>query len=80
MKEEKIILTTPSGKKIEMLNEQEYFDKYSKGSRGSLPLPGDYNNWAYFLLKDRTIFDTLTIEDKTFIMDQQYEQYKSLWS
>jgi hypothetical protein len=79
MKTEKIVVTTPTGKEVEMLNEQEYFNKYTKGSRVSNPMPNDYNNWTLFLLKDKTIYETLSVEDKIFIMEQQYEQYTSLW-
>lgn len=79
MKTEKIIVTTPTGKEIEMLNEQEYFNKYTQGSRVSNPMTNDYNNWTHFLLKDKTVYDTLSIEDKIYIMEQQYEQYTSLW-
>lgn len=80
MKTEKIVVTTPTGKEVEMLNEQEYFDEYSQGSRVSNPMPHDYNNWAFFLLKDKTIYETLSMEDKIFIMGQQYKQYTSLWT
>jgi hypothetical protein len=79
MKTDKVIVKTPSGKEVEMLNEQEYFEKYTKGSRVSLPMPHDYNNWTFFLLKDNSIYDTLSEEDKKFIMNQQYEQYTTLW-
>ena len=79
MKTEKIVVTTPTGKEVEMLNEQEYFNKCTQGSRVSNPMPNDYNNWTYFLLKDTTIYDTLSVEDKVYIMEQQYEQYTSLW-
>lgn len=76
----KLMITTPSGKTVEMLSELEYFDKYTKGSRVSNPMPGDYNNWAFFLLKDTSIYEELSDDDKIFIMEQQYEQYSSLWS
>lgn len=78
-KNTKIVVTTPTGKEVEMLNEQEYFNKYTHGSRVSNPMPNDYNNWAFFLLKDTSIYETLGVEDKIFIMEQQYEQYTSLW-
>jgi hypothetical protein len=44
MKIDKIIITTPAGKKVEMLSEQEYFNLITENSRISLPMPHDYNN------------------------------------
>ena len=98
MKNDKVVVTTPSGKEVEMLTEQEYYNKYTTGyavlpenydpsskeslmmsSRINLPMPHDYNNWTFFLLKDTSIYDTLSEEDRKFIMVQQYEQYTSIW-
>lgn len=79
MKTDKIVITTPSGKIIEMLNEQEYFDKCTLSSSMSTPIPNDYNNWARLLIKDDSIYETLTVDDKIFIMRQQYLQYTTLW-
>jgi len=78
MKTDKIIITLPSGKEVEILSEKEYFEKHTSGSRVSLPMPGDFNNWASYLLKDYTHYKDLSLEDKIFIMRQQYEQY-SMW-
>lgn len=98
MKTEKIVVTTPTGKEVEMINELEYFNWYTKGyrvlpenynphsnesrmmsSRVHLPMPGDFNNWAYYLTKEEIVYKELSDEDKIFIMEQQYEQYTSLW-
>jgi hypothetical protein len=71
-------ITLPSNKEVEILDEQEYVEKYMNNSRISLPTPNDYENWSLFLLKDGLLLESLNDEDKIFIMNQQYNLY-SVW-
>ncbi len=73
-----IKLTTPTGKIVYILSEEKYISAYRNTPRPGLPQPNDYNNWSYFLLSDKSIYTTLTEEDRVYIFEQQYKQY-SVW-
>lgn len=71
------MVTVPSGLEVEMLHELDYVRKY-QGSVMARPTPNHIAGWAMFVLKDSSIFDKLTDEDKLFLHDQQFEVY-SVW-
>ncbi len=77
-KEKGPMVTVPSGLEVEMLPEREYMGKY-QGSVMSRPMPHDIGGWARFVLNDRSVFDSLTNEDKQFLHDQQFEVYR-VWN
>lgn len=70
------MVTVPSGLEVEMLPEVFYVRKYQEGGSMSKPTPNNIGGWAMFVLKDRSVFDSLTDEDKLFLHDQQFEVYK----
>lgn len=77
-KERGPMVMVPSGLEVEMLPEKFYVRKYQGGGSMSKPTPNNIGAWAMFVLKDPSVFDSLTDEDKLFLHDQQFEVY-SVW-
>jgi hypothetical protein len=71
-------VTVPSGLEVEMLPEKYYMRRY-QGSVMNRPTPNNIGGWAMFVLKDRSVFEKLTDEDKEFLHDQQFEVYR-VWN
>lgn len=71
-----IKIQTPSGKEVELMSKRERFEfNFKVGAVGSNPLPGDYNNWTFSYLRDTSIYESLSVDDKKYIMNKIFEVY-----
>lgn len=71
-----IKIQTPSGKELELMSKRERLEfSFSVGAVGSNPLPGDYNNWTYTYIRDKSLYETFSDEDKKYIMNKIFEVY-----
>jgi hypothetical protein len=71
-----IKIKTPSGEELELMSKRECRNfRFKCGSVGSNPLPGDYNNWTYTYIRDKSLYNTFSDEDKIYIMNKIFEVY-----
>lgn len=73
--QDSVFVYTPDSKKIEIINENEILGAYKVTSRVGIPCGNDYNNWAYFLLRDKSLYEGLSTDDKMIISKCRYYKY-----
>ncbi len=76
----KFIFKVPSGVMVETLNKVEFMEKQMDDARkfGSVhaPMPHDFNNWSYYILKDSSSHKKLTDDDKKYMLKTHSDLFK----